>query len=203
MHSIDDFVFGRDLEKNRSAKEQAKNGLRLGLSSGVFLIALMFLGNGLRQVAWPVASAQEPFGSNWVGWVEIVISGVLLWFTAQVWLLLLGGFALFGFIKGVLVLITGQELYPPHRPFPRTESAEIAVFALTTLLLLFRFVNAAPTTLDRCALTLYVFALGWHGDLARFSLADPWQMAGLVGLAISWSIYRWKRLRRQSNGSDT
>ncbi len=173
MRFIDDFVFAEDVRPGRSRQEQVDNGFRLGIGAGAFLIALMLLGSGLTRMVSP---------------------------TAQVWLLVVGGYALFGVVKGVLVLVTGKVLYTYQR-VPRLEAAEATIFALATLLLLFRFYDTRPNILDRVALTFYVFAVAWSGHSAASTLVDPRLAAGLIGLAISWCVYRWKRAKFQ--GTET
>jgi hypothetical protein len=178
---------------NRSVKEQVKSGLRLGIGSAAFLIALMlldgalkrFIGSGpLHQVVW----------SDWVAWAEIGLACALLLPTAQVWFWLVGGYALFGLGKSALMLVSGKELYT-YQPVPRLEAAEAAFVALATLLLLFRFVDSHPNIVDRVILTFYVFAVSWSLHTAASTLIDPWLAAGLIGLAVSWCIYRWKRAK--------
>lgn|SRR5258707_10599248 len=199
MRFIDDFVFAEDVRPGRSRQEQVDNGFRLGIGAGAFLIALMLMGSGLTRVVSSVPPHRMVW-SDWVGWAEIGLACVLLLYTAQVWLLVVGGYALFGVVKGVLVLVTGKVLYTYQR-VPRLEAAEATIFALATLLLLFRFYDTRPNILDRVALTFYVFAVAWSGHSAASTLVDPRLAAGLIGLAISWCVYRWKRAKFQ--GTET
>jgi hypothetical protein len=197
---IDDFVFTRDVRPDRSRKEQAKNGLRLGLGMGAFLIALMLLGSGLTRVV-SSDSPQHVVWSDWMGWGEIGLACVLLLVTAQVWLLLVGGVALFGIGKSIFLLVYG-EIPHTYRPVSRLEGAEAAFFCLTTLLLLFRFMDTRPNTLDRVALTFYVLAVAWSGHRTAFTLVDPWLTAGLIGLAVSWCIYHWKQAQQPESDAN-
>jgi hypothetical protein len=189
---IDDVTLAK-LHPNRSRKEQVGNGLRLGIGAGAFLIAVMLLGSGLKRVVSSVPP-QHLVWSDWVAWVQICIALVLLFVTAQVWLMVVGGYAFFGLAKVLLVLISGKDFHAPYRPIPRLEALAVAFFALTTLVLLFRFVDTRPSILDRVALTFYVLAIavGLSGDRAASTLIDSWPTAGLIALAISWCVYRWK-----------
>ncbi len=183
------------MRPNRSRKEQVGNGLRLGIGAGAFLIAMMLLGSGLARVASSASPYQLPW-SDWVGWSEIGLGCVLLLFTAQVWLLLVGGYALFGLGKSILALALGKVPYT-HQAVPRLEAVGGAFFALATLLLLLRFVNTRPSLMDRVALTFYVLAIAWSGHgAAPFKMIDPWLAAGLIALAISWCVYQWKKIRK-------
>src|SRR5262249_9206248 len=132
--------------------------------------------------------------SDWGAWVQICLALALLFFTAQVWLLLVGAFALRSFLYGVVLLIAGKELFGPHHPISRLEASAMAFFGLTTLLLLFRFHDTRPSILDRVALTFFVvaalFALLRHRT--NSTLIDPRFVAGLIALAISWCVHRWK-----------
>jgi hypothetical protein len=138
--------------------------------------------------------------SDWVAWIEIGIAVVLLFLTAQVWLLLVGAFAFRGFVYGVMLLIAGKEIFAPFRPIPRVEAAAGAFFALTTLLLLSRFIETRPSILDRIALTFYVLAaaFAFFGHRAASTLIDPWLIAGWIGLAVSWCVHRWKTTKART-----
>lgn len=173
--------------------QQIRSGLRLGTGAGAFLIAIMFLRSGLERLVWPATSPQKLVWSDAKGWMELGVACVLLLLTADIWLLLLAGYALFGLGKSVLVLVIGHNIYAPYAALPRLEAAWIAFFALATLVLLIRFAGSRPTIFDRFVLTFYVFALAWHGNMKNSSLPDPWQIAGLVALAIAWCIDWWKK----------
>jgi hypothetical protein len=182
---------------NRSVKEQAKSGLHLGIGLGFFLIALMLLGSGLRRVVWSVPAHHPLVWSDWLGWLEIGLSLSLMIVTARFWLLLLGGWTVFAFVKSVAVLITGRSLSAPHGSFPRPEAAAIAALALATLALMVRFAESPPTILDRFGLTFFVLALLWNGNEAGFSAVGP--AFGVAGLAICWFVYRWRKLHRRDD----
>jgi hypothetical protein len=179
----------------RTKRQQIKRGIRLGIGAGTFLIAIMFLRSGLERVVWSATPPHQALPDP-KGWIELAVAGVLLLLTADIWLLLLAGYALFGFGKGVLVLIMGRDIYAPHALFSRAEAAWITFFALATLVLLIRFAGARPTIIDRFFLTFYIFALGWHGNIETSSPIDPWQVAGLTGLAIAWCVDLWKKHMR-------
>jgi hypothetical protein len=181
------------------AKAQIKSGLRVGGNLAAFMIAVVFLQIGLGRVAW--ASLHPPVWSDWVGWLLISAAGLLLLLSAHVWLFLLAGCALFALGKSMIVVITGKYMYSPHAAFPRLEAAEIGVLALITLVLMVRLAASSLTIIDRFALTFYVFtlALAWHGN-ANFSLANPWQLAGLGALIVSWCDHHF---RKHSNSPAT
>jgi hypothetical protein len=195
---IDDITIA-NLNPNRSRKEQVSNGLRLGIGAGAFLIAVMLLGKGLTGVVSPVPP-HHLVGSDWGACVEICIALVLLFVTAQVWLLLVGAFAFRGFVYEVLLLISGKELYAPFRPISRVEAAAGACLALTTLVPLFRFFDTRPSILDRIALTFYVLAAAFAltGHRAAPTLIDPWLLAGWIALAVSWCVHRWKTTKART-----
>jgi hypothetical protein len=176
---------------HRSVKEQARSGLRLGIGAGAFLIAMMLLGSGLTRVV-SLVPPHHLVWSDWLGWVEISLACVMLLATAQVWFWLVGGYALFGLGKSILVLVSGKVPYT-YRTVPRLEAGEAALFTMATLLLLFRFVDTGPNIMDRVSLTFYVLAIAWSGHSAATTSVDPLLAAGLIGLTISWCVYRWKK----------
>lgn len=180
-------------------KQQANNGLRLGLGLGAFLVAFMLLSSGLRRMVALAPSGRFLAGTDWIGCGEVGLAVGLMMFTADIWFLLLGGWAFFAFLKSMIVLFTGRMLSPPHTALSRPEAAAIALLALATVALLVRFTENRPTILDRVALTLYVVALLWHGDIAEFSVAGPAVAVGL--LAISWCVFRFKRTGSSEGGN--
>ena len=168
-----------------SIRDQIKSGLRLGCGVGAFLIALIFLGMGLHRIVWSAPSSGQIEWLDWVGWVEVVAAVTLLMASAHVWHWLLAGIALFGFFKCIVVLVSGGNLYGKSAPLSRMEATELAGFTLATLALLFRFKNNPPTIPDRVALTIYVIALSWIGNIMA-------QLVGLLALLIAWGI-DWRR----------
>jgi hypothetical protein len=168
-----------------SIKKQIRSGFRLGASAGGFLIAAMLIGNGGDRIIASTASHQIA----WIGWAELVIAAAILLLTAHVWLLLLGGYMLFGVIKGLFLFATGS--FPSHGFSTRLEPLGIAVYGVATLALLYRFAQSPPTVLDRVALTIFLFCfvIPWIGPSSALSWS---QMIGLAVLLASWGISRWR-----------
>jgi len=168
----------------QTMKEQVKSGIRLGIGCGSFLVAAMLLSAGMGRVVW---SAVAPYHIVWrepIGWAELLAAAVILFSTADVWWQLLAGYMFVGCVKGVVVFITGRDLFSPHSAFPRLESAGLAVFAALTVALLFRFVGAQPTIVDRVALTLFVFCLVSSAATAKFSSVSLSLVVALIVLLI-------------------
>src|ERR1700739_1624191 len=138
----------------RTAKEQIVSGLQLGGSLGLFLIAAMLMGDGWSRVFDATNSLQI------VGWAELVLAAVTLFFTAHLWFLLLGGIALAGIFKSLFMVMTGTNVYPIHLRVdnPRREGIEFLVYCVAILLLLFQFQEKKLKKFDRIALTACVFS---------------------------------------------
>lgn len=165
----------------RSAKEQVANGLRLGFGCGIFFISFMLMTAGFTRLIWS-NSGTRVVGSDWIGWLELSTATILLLASAHVWHLLVGAYLLFGFFKAALVLFTGQYLYPPHQPVARTQAAELMLFALGGLVLLFRMFEIRLSFADRAALTIFVLVLVSGQMNASASIV------GLAVLALAWCI---------------
>lgn len=172
----------------KTTKQQIRSGLRLGAGAGGFLIAAILIGNGGDRIIASAGSHQIP----WFGLAELVIAAAILLLTAQVWLLLLGGYMLFGAIKGFFLFATGS--FPSHGFSTRLEPLGIAVYGVATLALLYRFSQSPPTVLDRVALTvfLFCFVIPWTGPRSALSLS---QIIGLAVLLASWGISRCRSPR--------
>ncbi len=171
-----------------TTRKQIRSGLRLGVGAGGFLIAAILIGNGGDRIIASTASHQIA----WVGWAELVLAAVILLLTAHVWFLLLGGYMLFGAIKGLFLFATGS--FPSHGFSTRLEPLGIAVYGVATLALLYRFAQSPPTVLDRVALTvfLFCFVIPWTGPSSALSCS---QVAGLLALLISWFVFCWRTRR--------
>jgi hypothetical protein len=180
-----------------STKKQIKSGLRLGLGVGAFWIAAMLVGVGadVLQSTAPGRLPLWPDGA--VAGALIALAAVILILTARVWVIYLAGCLLFAVPKLVIVIASGRDFYSPRGPFSRLEAAELGLFVLASLFLMYRiFANRIPTVVDRLAISLYLvcFAFSFRG---HFSVFAPWQIVGLAALLVAWYFSRRKH-RRQS-----
>jgi hypothetical protein len=182
----------------RTVKEQIKSGVHLGIGFGSFLIAAMLLGAGMSRVVWSTGAPHHVVWWEPIGWAELLAAALILVLTADIWWQLLAGYMFIGCFKGVVIFITGRDLFAPHDPFPRLESAELTIFAAATVALLVRFADVRPTIVDRIALTLFVFCFVWSTATARFSAANPSLAAALIVLLISWAV-SWLRKNNRKN----
>lgn len=167
---------------SQSVKEQVKSGLRLGGGVAVFLVAMAPLVDGLRRVVWEAPPHQLVWSP--IGCVEFVLAASLLVSTAPVWMYLIAGCMLIGSIKGVLVFVAGA-------PISRLEAAGLVFVFLVTLILIGSIAVRGTTLLDRIALTLYVFSLGWGAEKGLL-MPSPSLAIGLAALFGSWCVYYWR-----------
>jgi hypothetical protein len=180
----------------RSAKEQIQSGLRLGAGLGVFLIGVLLLGQARSRLE--VLSSHHQAGwSDWVVWLEIILSVGLLLFTVHVWYQWLAGCMFFGTLKGLIALVTGRDIFPLSQvPATRLASLTVVAYCVVTVLLLARFMDRKPTIVDRVAITLFLLCL-----LPSGSFPSIWEIVGLAGLLASWGIYRWREGRAPTGGA--
>lgn len=182
----------------RTAKEQAKSGLRLGLGIGLFLIAGMLLGNGMQRVVWSASPRHYVVWPDPIGWLELVSGAAILLSTVGAWWHLLAGAMVLGAVKSVIVLLTGRDVFAPHTPFPRVEALELLVFAVASVALMVRFRKNPLTVIDRVALTVYLFSFMWHGDQVEFSAATPGLALGLFALLVAWLVH-WRKTDKEES----
>jgi len=176
----------------RSIRQQIANGLRLGSGLGLFLIGAMLIGLGFRGVGL-LAPVRSIIWSNWLGWIELIVGAVTLVMSAQIWYQLLAGCMLCGFVKCLTIMVTGKDMFPPHRSFTLAESVGIALFCLVSLLLMARFAKNPPNSLDSVSLTVWVLCL-WPATNNGSSL---WWAVGLFALCISWGFSHWCSAQRR------
>jgi hypothetical protein len=180
-----------------STKKQIKNGLRIGCGMGAFLIAAIITGvalDGLRSEAsghlrlWPEGVIASGL---------LALAALILVFTARVWIIYIAGCLLLAIPKIVTVILSGRDFYAPRGAFPRFEAAELLVFFLASLFLIYRIsVNHVPSLFDRFAFTLYLAALVLAPS-RPMSLAS-WQMVGLAALFVAWYLSRKRHTRRRT-----
>jgi hypothetical protein len=171
---------------SRSVEQQTKTGFRLAGGIILFCVSLFLLAYGLDAV-WQDGHF---VWSACLGWVELSLAAVLIPLTMHLWVQFLAGCVAFGFLKGVIVTITGQDWFPPHLLFSRLEAAEMTLFFGATLAWLIRFAKTRPEFPDRLAVALYLFFLLGSPNNPHFVVR--WAGVGLAGLILAWWVSRWR-----------
>src|SRR5882672_1256415 len=141
------------------AVSEVKSGLRLGIGVVSFVSGAAVLAVGLARVAWSAAPPTLVLRADPVGWIAVACAGLVLFLTAGVWWQFLGGMILLGSVKTVIVIITGRDVFPPRAQVERLLSGELLAFCAVSLVLMFRFQEHKPATIDRVALTAYLACL--------------------------------------------
>jgi hypothetical protein len=177
-------------------KQQIVNGLRIGGSLGAFLVGGMLMGSGLDRIVGS-AGPHHIVWADLTGWAELVVAATILLLTARAWLMLLGGFLLFGALKSFILFAIGS--FPSHGFSTRVEPLALVFYCVASLTLIYRFAHNPPTVLDRVALTMYLFCL-WPA--AANSAFSWWQGVGLASLLVSWCVSRWRTWRHGDNPAD-
>jgi len=187
-----------------STNQQIKNGLRIGGGIGSFWVAAMLLGiavDGLRAGA-PDRLRLWPDGAIAAG--LIALATVILLLTARVWILYIAGCLLFAFWKFLIVIASGRNFYSPHEPFSRLEAADLALFSLISLFLIYRVVQShTPTAIDRWAFTLFTFCLVFGLSRQNVALMAIWQLLGLAALCVAWFLARRKHSKHRAGAAHT
>lgn len=180
----------------KTVQEQIRSGLRLGIGLGGFFIAAMLIGNGISRILSPTGSHQIVW-TNWTGWIELLLAIAILLPTARVWLMLIGGYMIFGVVKGLFLFATGNFL--SHGFSTRSEPLEVTLYGVVTLVLLYRFAKNPPTVPDRVALTAFLicFFVPSGGPNAALSWS---QMLGMAVLLACWGLAHWRAPHDSSNG---
>jgi hypothetical protein len=173
-----------------STKRQVWNGLRWGGGLAVFLVAILPLVDGLRRTVW-AAHAHQPIEP--IGWMELVVAAALFASTANVWVYYLLGCMVFGGIKGIALLVMGGGGSP-------LQTSALLLCILVAILLLVSIVLRPITFLDRIALTLFVFAVGWRADSGLF-IPAPSFFVGLMFLFTSGCVRCWKHRHNRVSGN--
>jgi hypothetical protein len=195
------FKEGTASHKHLEYRRQVKSGVRLGVGCGLFLIGGMLLSAGMGRVVW---SAVPPHYLLWpepLGWTELVLAAALLFFSAEVWWQLLAGYMLIGFVKSLIVFMSGRDLFAPYGTFPRSQAAALGFFAASTILLTWRFAKHPPTLVDRVALTAYLFCFAWRANAIKFSDFDLGLVIALGCLLSAWTYNRVHRHHRGGQAS--
>jgi hypothetical protein len=179
-----------------TTKKQIKNGLRLGGGMALFLIAAMMISvavEGFQDIApghlrlWPdVAIATGLIG----------VAAVIMALTARIWILYIAGCLLFAIPKFLIVAVSARSLYS-HERFSSLEAAELALFSLVSLFLIYRVtVSHRPGAVDRLAFAFFLLALVLGLSERSFAVVATWQVAGVVALWLAWFLSRKKRAHK-------
>ena len=181
-----------------STKQQIRSGLRIGGGIGLFWVAAMLLGvavDGLHAGA-PDHLRLWPDGAIATG--LIALAAVILLLSARVWILYIAGCLLFALPKCLVVIVSGRDFYSPHAPFSRLEAAELGLFSLVSLFLIYRVtVNHALTVADRIAFTFFMFSLVFGFSRQDFAFVAIWQVAGVAVLCLAWLLSRTKHRKQR------
>ena len=129
---------------SRTVGEQVRSGFRLAGGVLSFCAGLFLLAYGLDAV-W---SDGHFVPSAWLGWVELSLAAVLIPLTMHLWIQFFAGCLGFGFLKAVLVALSGRDWFPPHL-------AGGASFPLCPTLLAFFARGWGSSTLEIAALILF------------------------------------------------
>jgi hypothetical protein len=182
-----------------STKKQIKNGLRMGGGIGAFWIAAMLVGVTLDGFQSEAPGHLRFWPDGAIAGGLLALAAVILVLTARVWVIYLAGCFLLAIPKVLTVIVSGRDFYSPHGPFSRLEAAELLLFFLASLFLMYRIsVNHAPNLFDRFALTLYLVSFV-PSSSGHFSLVATWQIVGLTSLFVAWYLARKKRRRHPTN----
>jgi hypothetical protein len=175
-----------------STKTQIKSGLRVGGQLGLFFIAAMILGVAIDGIQAGAGHLKPwPDGAIAAGLIAMAMAILLL--TARVWILYIAGCLLFAIPKCLMLIASGRNFYSPHEPFSRLVAAELGLFFLVSLFLVYRLtVNQAPAVVDRLAFTFFMFSLVFGLSQRNFALVAIWQIAGLAALCLAWLFSRNK-----------
>jgi hypothetical protein len=182
-------------------KSQIKNGLRIGGGMGAFLIAAMLAGVALDGLRSQASGHLRLWPDGAIAGGLLALAAVILALTARVWIIYIAGCLLIAIPKIVTVIVSGKDFYSPHSPFSRLEAAELLVFFIASLFLIYRIsVNHVPTVFDRFAFTLYLasFVLAPSG---HFSLVALWQIIGLAALFVAWYLSRNRHRKHRTTSS--
>jgi hypothetical protein len=180
---------------NRSARQRAISGLRLGggLVAGLLIVGL---------ASWCISALlANPHANGWPGhfglWFMLCFAFVMMFLTVNRWVPFVPAFYLLTLARSLGVLTFGlvSSASTPADWASRRDLLGPFVFCLVVVALTWRFVGniPAPTTfLDRFALTFFVLA-----QLNQMAITyhwPPWSLiSGFSALLIAWCVYQWNQ----------
>jgi hypothetical protein len=139
-----------------------------------------------------------------VGSIALCAAVTIMFVTVHRWAGFIVGFVFLpAFFRGFGAFLIGQDIGIPAQSPPRVYFGFLTLYAIATIMLLWRFVGRRPasmTLLDRLA--LIVFVLGFDLAIVQESVAHRRSVvgliAGLTSLLIAWIGYRWHQRRRST-----
>ena len=184
-------------------KKQIESGLRIGCSLAGFFIAVMLFGLSLERFRGdPTHLRFWPDGA--VAASTILVAVFIILFTARVWILYLAGCLLFAIPKLLITIASGHNFYAPHEPFSRSGAAELLLFSVASLFLLFRMTqNHTPVIADRFAFTFFTFCFVFGLSRQNAATVAFWHVLALATLTLTWFLARKKHRRRHIYGGES
>ena len=182
-----------------ATERQIRNGVRIGGSLGLFLIAGTLLSIGVDGLQAADSNHLQLWPDAAIAASLITAALVIMVLTARVWILYIAGCLLFAIPKCLVVLLSGRNFYAPHEPFSRLEAAEIVLFSVASLFLIYRITRShTPNVTDRMAFTVFVICFVFGLSRQNLAVIGLWQALGLAALIVAWFSVRSKHGRRHS-----
>ena len=187
-----------------STKRQIRNGLRSGGSLGLFFIAAMLFGIALDGMDAQTSGHFRLWPDGIITTGLIVLAAAITLLTAREWILYIGGCLLFAIPKCLLVMASGRNFYAANEPFARLWGAELLLFTISSLILIYRVVaRHAPSISDRLALTFWLICFVFGLTRQNLSVIGLWHLMGLAALFLAWWLTLKKRRKHLSTGMRT
>lgn len=183
----------------RSVKDQVKSGLLL---AGRVVAA--FLVFGLAAAGFSrMHSPEHPFHFPGAlrAWMALVTAAIIIFWTAEHWLLIPGLIIVRGFFGGLFYVIFPVASGIHTRGLDRLNAAELVVYSVCLVPLIWRF--APPTTyratkFDRIAITSYILSIAAMVLFSKDAVEAP--LIGTIPLLLAWFIHLWNRSKHTRHG---
>ena len=115
----------------------------------LFLVAAATLGFVFDRLSDTAPNHVRFWPDGAIAAILIALSTAILVLTARVWILYIAGCLLVAVPKSLIVIASGRKFYSPHEPFSRLLGAELGLFSILSLFLIYRLtVSHRPSIFD-------------------------------------------------------
>ena len=184
----------------RSVKDQVKSGLLLAgrVVAAILIFALAAVGFGWMH------SPEHPF--HFPGplraWIALVTAAIIIFWTAERWLMIPGLIIVRGFFGGLFHVLFPVTSGIHTRGLDRLDAAGLVVYSVCLVPLIWRF--APPTTyratvFDRIAVTCYTLSIAAMVLFSKDTVLEA-PLFGTIPLLLAWLIHLWNRSKHTQHG---
>lgn len=180
-------------QDQRPVKYQVKSGLLLAGRVVAAFLVFCLAAVGFRLMYSPGHPFHFPGPLR--AWIALATATIIIYWTAERWLVIPGFIILRGFFAGLFYILFPVAPGTHTRGLGRLEAGELVVYSVCLVPLIWRFAPPTryrATVFDRIAITSYILSIAAMVLFSEDAVARA-PLLGTIPLFIAWLIHLWNR----------